>query len=184
MLAEHPKRIGTATKGVASRRLRAERILGEWSAVDILAHLRACADARGDIIPEILSGERRSLRAIDPRKLIERTNYRELDFATSFRAFARQRARLVRLLRSLPREAWSRSATFTGFGTPRERSVHFYAQWIVRHERAHVRHIERGFAKGAGPRARAATRGSGPHAPRAASRPRPALRQAAPGRGR
>ena len=42
-------------------------------------------------------------------------------------------------------EAWSRSATFTGFGTPRERSVLFYAVWLVRHERAHVAHIERAF---------------------------------------
>lgn len=145
MLEEHPRRIAAATRGVAARRLRTDRILGEWTAVDVLAHLRACADARGDVIPLILDGRHPTLRAIDPRKLIEETDYRELDFATSFRAFARQRARLARLLRSLPRDAWSRSATFTGFGTPRARSVLFYAGWVARHERAHTRHIERAF---------------------------------------
>lgn len=147
MLEAHPRRIADAISGVPAGRLRRERILGEWSAVDILAHLRACADARGDVIPVILAGRNEPLRAIDPRKLIESTGYRELEFAASFRAFARQRARLVKLLRSLPRGAWSRSATFTGFGTPRERSVLFYAVWLVRHERAHVAHIERAFGE-------------------------------------
>jgi hypothetical protein len=178
MLEEHPKRIAAATNGVAPRRLRTEAILGEWSAVDIVAHLRACADARGDVIPEILSGEHASLRAIDPRKLIESTDYRELAFATSFGAFARQRARLVKLLRSLPPAAWSRSTTFTGFGTPRERSVLFYAQWVARHERAHVRHIERAFGTDFSRRARAASRGATPRGARVASRARRSRAQA------
>lgn len=147
MLEEHPRRIAAATRGVAPKRLRTERIIGEWSAVDVLAHLRACADARGDVIPEILAGRDEPLRAVNPRTLIESTNYRELDFASSFRAFVRQRVRLLKVLRALPRGAWSRSALFTGFGTPRERDVLFYAGWIVRHERAHVRHIERAFAR-------------------------------------
>ena len=146
MLEDHPKRIAAATKRVSARRLRGEAILGEWTAVDVLAHLRACADARGDVIPLILDGEHPSLRAIDPRKLIDETDYRELEFASSLRAFARQRGRLVTLLRGIPRAAWSRTALFTGFGTPRERSVLFYAQWVARHERAHVQHIERAFA--------------------------------------
>ena len=143
ILEESPRRIAAATAGVAPARLRGARILGVWTAVDILAHLRACADARGDVIPEILAGDRRILRAVNPRTLIEQTDYRQLDFATSFRAFAHQRARLVKMLKALPRSAWSRSAVFTGFGTPRARSVLFYAVWVARHELAHVRHIER-----------------------------------------
>ncbi|HEY6958141.1 MAG TPA: DinB family protein [Candidatus Limnocylindria bacterium] len=151
MLEDHPRRIAAVTKRIAARRLRREPILGDWTAVDVLAHLRACADARGEAIPLILDGRHATLRAIDPRKLIEETDYRALAFATSFRAFARQRARLVKLLRSLPPRAWSRSATFTGFGTPRQRSVLFYARWVARHERAHVRHFERAFGDRARP---------------------------------
>lgn len=147
MLDEHPRRIAAATNGIPARRLRNERILGEWSAVDVLAHLRACSDARGDVIPEIVRGAK-TLRAVNPQTLIEKVNYRDLEFAASFRAFARQRARLVELLRSLRPAAWSRTATFTGFGTPRERSVLFYAAWLAQHERAHVRHFERAFAGG------------------------------------
>lgn len=145
MLAEHPRRIATATRGISARRLHTERILGEWTAVDILAHLRCCSDARGDFIPRILARKRPTLRAIDPRALFEDVDYRELDFATSLRAYRRQRRALVKLLRSLPDASWGRTAVVTGGGPARERTVFFYAQWLARHEPAHVRHIERAF---------------------------------------
>jgi hypothetical protein len=143
VLEESPRRIAAATAGVAETALCDLPILGEWSARDVLAHLRSCADARGDFIPKILAERRPTLRAIDPRTLIERTNYRELEFGPSFRAFRRQRARLLSLLRALPRDGWSRTAIVTGGGPARERTVLFYAQWLARHERTHVRHIER-----------------------------------------
>lgn len=145
MLETQPRRIAAATKGVSARRLRRDKVLGEWTAVDILAHLRACSDALGDVIPDIVRGGE-PLRAVNPRSHIRRTNYRELEFATSFRAFARQRARLVKYLKALPRRDWARSRLFTGMGTPRVRTVMFYADWLAGHERAHVRHIERAFA--------------------------------------
>src|SRR5919109_3111570 len=99
MLEEHPRRIAAAARGIAAPRLRGKRILGEWSAVDVLAHLRCCADARGELIPRILAERRPTLRAIDPRTLFKTTPYRDLDFATSLRAFTRQRARHLTLLR-------------------------------------------------------------------------------------
>jgi hypothetical protein len=68
----------------------------------VLAHLRSCADARGDFIWAILAEDRPTLRAINPTTWIKQTDYRELEFAPSFRSFSRQRARLLRLLRSLP----------------------------------------------------------------------------------
>ena len=148
MLTEHPRRIAAATKGVAARRLRTERVLGVWTAVDILAHLRSCEDARGDVIPIIAKGDHPTLRAINPRTRIKETDYRELEFAPSLRAWTRQRSRLVRLLKALPRAGWKRTATFTGFGTPRERSVIFYVEWLAGHEQAHVRHLERHFVEG------------------------------------
>ncbi|HYK97587.1 MAG TPA: DinB family protein [Candidatus Acidoferrales bacterium] len=143
MLAEHPRRIAAATAVVPASRLKKERILGEWTAVDILAHLRCCADARGEFIPRILAERRPTLRAIDPRTLFRDTAYRDLEFSDSLRAFTRQRARLLKLLRSLPSRDWERTAIVTGGGLSRERTVLFYAAWLARHEPAHVRHVER-----------------------------------------
>jgi len=46
-------------------------------------------------------------------------------------------------LKPLPVEAWSRTATVTGAGKPRERTVYTYAQWLANHERTHIKQIER-----------------------------------------
>ena len=143
VLAETPQRIAALTAGVAPAQLRRRPHRDEWSANDVLAHLRSCADARGEFIWAILAEDRPTLRAINPTTWIKKTDYPELEFGPSFRSFVRQRARLLRLLRSLPEKSWSRTAIVTGGGLARERTVLLYAQWVARHERPHVKQIAR-----------------------------------------
>ncbi len=69
-------------------------------------------------------------------------DYLELDFRPSLRTFATQRADLMAVLEPLPHEGWSRTATVTGAGKPLQRTVLFYAQWLARHERQHVKQVE------------------------------------------
>jgi hypothetical protein len=109
----------------------------------VLAHLRACADMWGKYIAQILREDRPTIKAVNPRTWIKHTNYRELDFQPSLQAFTAQRAELLAVLRPLPPEAWSRGATVTGAGKPRERTVFTYAQWLANHEQPHIRQIER-----------------------------------------
>jgi len=58
-------------------------------------------------------------------------------------AFATQRTDLLAVLEPLVHEDWSRTATVTGAGKPLVRTVHTYAQRLARHERTHVKQIER-----------------------------------------
>jgi len=141
ILESTPARIAEATRGLSSDDLR-RPIVGEWSATDVLAHVRACEDARGQCIPRIIAEDHPTIRAVNPRVLIETSGHRNLDFRDSLEAFTKQRSKLARTLEKLPPEAWSRSATFTGAGAPLERSVLFYANWVARHERPHVKQIE------------------------------------------
>ena len=67
----------------------------------------------------MLAEQRPTLRAIDPRTLLEQTDYRELEFRSSFRSYVRQRARLLAFLKALPRKSWSRTAVVTGGGPAR-----------------------------------------------------------------
>jgi hypothetical protein len=142
LLAATPERIAASTAGLTEGQLHAAPSPGEWSANEVLAHLRACADARGNCIPAILAEDRPTFRAINPLVLLKKTNYLELDFQPSFEAFARQRAELLAILEALPPEGRARSATVTGAGTPIERTVLIYADWVARHERPHVKQIE------------------------------------------
>ena len=142
LLAQTPSRIAALTAGVAPESLRTSRNNDQWAAIDVLAHLRACADVWGGCIAAIIAEDRPTIRAINPRAWIKKTDYREQEFGPSLRAFASQRADLLAALEPLPPDDWSRTATVTGAGKVLTRTVHFYAQWLARHERSHFKQIE------------------------------------------
>lgn len=142
LLGEAPPGIAESTAGLTAAQLRATPGAGEWSANEVLAHLRSCADVWGDCIATIIREERPTIRAINPRTWIERTDYLEQDFQPSWQAYTVQRTALLDVLKSLPPESWSRSARVTGAGKALERTVHSYAQWMAEHERPHVKQIK------------------------------------------
>src|SRR5579884_3280234 len=88
-LNETPGRLATLTDELSPAQLRTAPAPGEWSANDVLAHLRACADMWGGCITRMLVEDHPTLRAVNPRSWIKKTNYRELEFAPSLHAFTR-----------------------------------------------------------------------------------------------
>lgn len=143
LLAATPIGLAAASEGASDSVLATQPAPEEWSANDVLAHLRSCADVWGGCIERILAEDAPTIRAMNPRTYLPQTDYPDLGFGGSFAAFAKQRAALLEVLRPLPPEAWSRSATVTGAGRPLQRSVLGYAEWLATHERAHVRQVER-----------------------------------------
>ena len=143
LLAETPARIATLTTGLTPAQLHTTPNHDGWSINDVLAHLRACADVWGNCIVAMIAEDTPTLRAVNPLTWIKRTDYLELEFRPSLRSFATQRADLLAVLEPLPHEGWSRAATVTGAGKVLERTVLFYAQWLARHERRHVKQVER-----------------------------------------
>ena len=142
-LEEQPKAIAGLTAGLPQARLHSPPKPGEWSATDVLAHLRSCSDMWGKYIATIVAEDHPTIRAMNPTTWIKSTNYPDMEFAPSWRAFAKQRSELLAFLRPLPKAAWSRTATVTGAGRPRDRTVHEYARWLANHERTHVKQIGR-----------------------------------------
>lgn len=142
-LTEQPKVIAELTAGLPRARLHGPPSHGEWSVNDVLAHLRSCSDMWGKYIAAIIAEDRPTIRAMNPTTWIKQTNYPELEFVPSLRAFTKQRAGLLALLGTLPAAGWSRRAMVTGAGRPRERTVMEYAQWLANHERSHVKHVAR-----------------------------------------
>ncbi len=143
MLEAAPARI----RDVAGRLTPAQLVMppepGEWSARDLLGHLRACSDMWGQYIGLILNEDKPTFRAVSPRTWIRKTDYCELEFRPSLEAYAAQREALLAVLKPLPPEAWSRSALVTGAGKAREHTVHEYALWLANHEKTHLKQFER-----------------------------------------
>lgn len=143
LLAAGPDRIAEVTRGATGDRLRLNPAPGEWAANDVLAHLRSCADVWGGCIGTILAEDHPTIRAVNPRTWIDRTDYLDLGFRRSLRSFTKQRQALVAALQPLSAEEWARAATVTGAGRTLERTVLSYAEWLATHERPHLTQIAR-----------------------------------------
>ena len=142
LLDAAPPRIAALSIGLAPAHLRTSSQNDGWSANDVLAHLRACADVWGGCMLTILSHDRPTLRAVNPRSWIKKTDYLEQEFQPSLQAFTKQRDDLLAVLEPLAPAAWSRAAIVTGAGKPLEWTVLLYAQRLASHERTHLKQIE------------------------------------------
>ena len=74
---------------------------------------------------------------------MKRTDYPEWQFEEAARAFAAQREALLETLAALTPAGWQRTATVTSYGQANERTLLSYASQLAKHERTHVRQIER-----------------------------------------
>src|SRR6266566_3306998 len=90
-LAEQPKEIAALTAGLARTRLHDPPSRGAWSLNEVLAHLRSCSDVWGKYIATIIAEDRPTIRATNPTTWIKSTNYPQLEFAPSLRAFTKKR---------------------------------------------------------------------------------------------
>lgn len=141
-LAATPKQIKDLSQGLDTSQLHYRSAEQPWSANDILAHLRACADVWGKSIQSMISQQHPTLRYISPRTYIRKTNYPEQDFYASLQAFTEQRSALLETLKALSNSDWLRGATFTATVRGREHTIWSYAQRIIAHENEHCVQIE------------------------------------------
>lgn len=142
LLADAPVRLIELTRGLSDLHLMTPPSNGEWSARDVLAHLRACSDMWGKYIVLILNQENPTFKAVNPTTWIKQTDYLQQEFRPSLQAFTSQRADLLDVVKPLAPEAWYRTGTAMTAGRPRQRSVYTYAQWLANHERSHYRQIK------------------------------------------
>ena len=137
-----PRRIAVAADGVENARLHFRPDKKTWSANDLLAHLRACADVWGGSMMQMIVQDHPTLRYVSPRTWIKKTNYPTLEFHPSLLAFTVQRETLIQSLKALSIPDWSRGATFTGTTLGREETVFRYARRMALHELTHCEQIE------------------------------------------
>jgi uncharacterized damage-inducible protein DinB len=143
VLSETPKQIARIARGLSHQQLHRKPDANAWSAQEIVAHLRACADVWGGSIDRMVAEDHPTIRYVSPRSWIRKTDYLQQDFRDSLRAFSRGRATLVETLSRLDTPGWSRRATFTGTTLGREATVLSYATRIADHEVLHLGQIQR-----------------------------------------
>jgi hypothetical protein len=145
-LSDTPKQMARIARGLNERQLHRRPEENAWSAQEIVAHLRACAEVWGRSIDRMLTENHPTIRYVSPRGWIRKTDYLEQSFRDSIRAFSDQRAALVEILNGLDPVDWSRRATFTGTTLGRDATVLIYAKRIADHEVQHLEQLRRTVA--------------------------------------
>ena len=137
-------RITALTAGLNDGQLRTSPEPGEWSAVDLLAHLRASQDVLGRNITRIVREERPAWRRLSPREWQRKSGYNGADFGPAFESFATGRAELLPILEAMRPADWERVAVVTvAPGRTVEQTARFFGDWLAGHEVIHLEQLER-----------------------------------------
>jgi hypothetical protein len=143
LLEEISRRIAACAIAPGCAPLKERPSTTGWSAVEILAHIRACEEVWSHSIFTMLTEECPELPQLDPRRWARVARYTELEFQPSFQVFAMRRSELLHVLSGLASEAWERCAVIAG----RRHTVFTQVRRIGHHEAKHLEQIEALFGK-------------------------------------
>jgi hypothetical protein len=138
LLTETPGRITVAANRLSDDDLHWKPDKDSWSANDILAHLRACADVWSETIAAMLQKDEPILEDISPRDKLKEAGYGERSFQELFLSFVDQRRELLRALYDLELADWSRGALIK----ERRHTVFSQARRMALHEVTHNEQLE------------------------------------------
>ena len=111
----------------------------EWSAGEVLAHLRAMDAILVSCVFVMAVVDNPSFPGVDERALAERAGYLEDGLATALDSFTCRRAELVRLLERPDDAGWRRESVHAAYG---RFTIEDYARHFARHEVEHLAQIE------------------------------------------
>ena len=136
-LSAMPARISQAVEGWDAAQLAAAR--DEWSAREILAHMRASSDIVMHRLYAIVVRGEHVLPGYDERRWAEVARYAQADFHTVLSEYALRRAALVDMLRHIAPADWDLTAIHEVNG---RRSLRQIALAMVDHEEEHCAQLE------------------------------------------
>lgn len=127
--------------------LRRRTALGEWAAVEVVAHLADTEERALGRVRRMLAEEAPVLEPFDQAALALDRGYLKLDAAAELRRFAALRADHVRLLETLDDAGWSRVGVHGEHG---RMTVERYESHVAAEDVDHLAQIAR-LLTGAGP---------------------------------
>jgi hypothetical protein len=132
-----------ASLRLAVRRLKAAQIAqpagDDWSALDVVRHVRAADAILAPRIWHALVRDRPALPSFDERRWAELIASANVPVDAQLAAFAIHRAELTALLRTLTPDQWQRTGVHETNG---DQTVLQMCTHIAEHEREHVAQIE------------------------------------------
>jgi uncharacterized damage-inducible protein DinB len=129
-----PRRLAASSAGLDNVRLTQPPAPGEWSALEILNHLRACEEVWMHSVHAMLAHEKPRLQEIHPRKWIKTLNpYTTQSFADGLQVFTLRREAFLNILRGLSASDWARESSIDR----KTHTVYSHMRHMVQHESEH-----------------------------------------------
>jgi uncharacterized damage-inducible protein DinB len=138
-LAQTPHRLAAAAAGKSPAELAATPADDEWSALAILAHLRASDDILAPRLIMMLVRDEPPLPSYDERRWADVAGYAEHEYQELLAGFTFKRAELIHALRRLSPSDWQRGGTHDERGRITLLDI---LRHLVDHEDEHCRQIE------------------------------------------
>jgi hypothetical protein len=138
-MAATPTRIAAACGARTEAQLRAAPTENEWSAAEILAHLRAADDILAYRAYMMLVRDNPPLPVFDERRWAAVAGYAQLDPHESLRAFTLRRTELLAMLRAAAPDDWQRTGVHEQRGAV---TILDMLRVLVEHEEEHCAQLE------------------------------------------
>ena len=134
-----PQRLAASSAGLDNARRTQPAAAGEWSALEILNHLRACEEVWMHSVHAMLAHHNPTLQEIHPRQWIKTVSpYTTPSFASSLQVFTLRREALLITLRALSPADWAREGRIEH----KTHTVYSHVRRMVLHENVHCDQID------------------------------------------
>ena len=137
-------RVAALTDGLSDPQLLARPEPSEWSANELLAHLRAAQDVLGANITRIVREDRPTWKRLSPRERQRKGGYNDWAFGAALESFATGRSDLLAVLEPMSSQDWERIAVVAvAPNRSLDQTARFFGDWLARHERDHFHQMAR-----------------------------------------
>lgn len=139
VLADTAQQLQTLTAHLADGQAATALEDGEWSLIEVIAHLRTCDEVSSHRIYWMLALDNLDLTIIHPHQLRKVMHYERHSFQRSFQEFLWRREDLLYVLRRLPPDAWAKASVTEG----RTHTVYSVARSMALHTEDHCAELAR-----------------------------------------
>lgn len=140
-LDKTPSEIERITQDVDPHLLQTRQDPDSWSAVEILAHLHACATIWGKSIQEMIEENNPIIEDLHPRKWKKLSEFSIMAFEQSLQEFILHRRILISRLITLSADDWGKS----GWIKNKKHTIFSQARRMALHELDHLDQLEKTF---------------------------------------
>lgn len=130
-----PQELAKVVSDLTPDQLRARPVAGKWSALELLSHLADSEQVLADRIKRTIAMDRALLMGYDETRYAASLHYQEREPAEELAGIRTIRGQLIRVLRKLPAEAWSRQSVHSERGLTTLKEL---VQIAVGHQNHHM----------------------------------------------